>query len=344
MSTAEKLPIAKQLAARPGGFSNGEFAKAAGIVSTAAGAYISLYLSQGHIFRGQPEGQHSRYFHTQQAAAEYKASREKPLARLDGDPVAIARDAVKRMKNTVLSTSALSELMNVAPPAIDAALAPLVAEGMLTRISVQRKGAAEYDYRWSSTWMPKDEHFERCRGATVAPPAASVSPVAPPTPSRLVTTSPVPVPPRPIGARTPQEAAEQGRRGAATKTADNALQRAFSQPAATLGWAAAEAAAPAPAPVAAATPAPTLPPATMAPRPAPNPAPAAPPAESKTEAVDASDVIDVDDLVCAMNDRGELALSIQGGRTVRFKPGRALQLKRFLSNTQVLEQVTGCAA
>jgi hypothetical protein len=47
----------------------------------------------------------------------------------------------------------------------------------------------------------------------------------------------------------------------------------------------------------------------------------------------------VDDLVCAMNSHGELALDLGDGRNIKFPPAQAYYLKHFLVNTTVLEHL-----
>lgn len=51
------------------------------------------------------------------------------------------------------------------------------------------------------------------------------------------------------------------------------------------------------------------------------------------------ETIGPDELVCAMNSKGELALDFLDGQQVQISPAQALTLKRFLDNTSVLEEL-----
>lgn len=50
-------------------------------------------------------------------------------------------------------------------------------------------------------------------------------------------------------------------------------------------------------------------------------------------------ILEADDLVCAINSRGELAIDLGAGHLVKFPPAQALILKRFLGGTTVLEDL-----
>lgn len=322
--TSERLlAIARQLGAGPDGFSNSEFARAAGVSSSNAGGWLSTFKGQGKVHRARLEGQHFRYFDTEQRAIAYEANHQKPLARNDHDPVDVARKAVRLLKAGTVSSSGLSQVLKMAPQVIDAALAPLAASARLTRISVLRKGVAEFDYRIGVAWVPKDEDFEICRGAVVAP-VATVSPVEPPA-AGGVKDAPPP--------STPQERIEAGRRGAASKAAAAAFDTSFAAPPANLGWAVAPAQASGPECEAGLDLEPRAEHAALAPN-APEAAYAEPAGETTPV-----ELIEVDDLVCAMNSRGELALDLGDGRNIKFPPPQAYYLKRFLANTTVLEQL-----
>jgi transposase len=326
--TSERLlAIALQLGAGPDGFSNSEFARAAGVSSSNAGGWLSTFKGQGKVHRAKLEGQHFRYFDTEQRAIVYEANHQKPLARTDHDPVEVARKAVRLMKAGTVSTSGLSEVLRMAPQVIDAALAPLAASAKLTRISVLRKGVAEFDYRIGVAWVPKDDDFEICRGAVVAP-VATVSPVAPPASGeRLAGVKDAPPP------STPLERIEAGRRGARSKAVADALDTSFAAPPANLGWAVAPAQQPAPEGEAEPDLQPRIEHAALAPN-APEDAYAEPAGEAATV-----ELIEVDDLVCAMNSHGELALDLGDGRNIKFPPAQAYYLKHFLVNTTVLEHL-----
>jgi len=54
-------------------------------------------------------------------------------------------------------------------------------------------------------------------------------------------------------------------------------------------------------------------------------------------------LIDAGDLAFAINSEGEFVIDLGQGDLVRFSAGRALQLKRFLGNTTILEALAGAA-
>jgi hypothetical protein len=323
-SSGNVLPIAVDLSRRPQGFSNGEFASAAGITASAAGAYIAAYVQRGHIFRGAPEGKHGRYFDTADRARAFAAGNEKPGFRSDASPEAIAREAVAHMRKQMQSTFALAELCKVQPRQVDEALAPLVTAGKLTRVDVLRKGVAEFDYRWSATWVPTEADFASCKGGGSAP-AARTSPIAPPAPGKLAS---APAPGSPSRSALPDDHVRTGRSGGVSKAAKTSLDRAFAQSPQSVGWA--------------------LAPSETKAR---EPETSRPSAETcasdrgtKGEVLDTSVKpvslqIEVTDLVCALNSRGELALDLGDDVLVKFKPKHALVLTRFLAGTTVLEQM-----
>lgn len=345
-SSGAVLPTAVDLSKRPQGFSNGEFASAAGVTASAAGAYIAAYIARGHIFRGAPEGKHGRYFDTPERARAFAAGNEKPGFGIDASPEAIAREAVAHMRKQMQSTFALAELCKVRPRQIDEALAPLVAAGKLTRVDVLRKGVAEFDYRWSATWVPTEADFALCKGGGTVP-AASTSPVAAPAPGKIASAPAPTSAPRPA---LPDDHVRTGRNGAASKAAKTSLDRAFAQSpqsvgwsikadgVATLddkmGWAAHKAEEFAEAH--------GLP--TFSSAKAPGEETQVPARETKRDRLlipvkPVALQIDATDLVCALNSRGELALDLGDEVLIKFKPQQALVLARFLAGNTVLEQM-----
>lgn len=308
------LTIARELAARPEGCSNGEFAKAANLSATAAGSFLGKYVGIGHIFRGAPEGKHSRFFDTQERADAFRDGNETPPVNATVSPVQIAREIVSHLSTSradeathgrkVLSNFALAELCKVSPAQIDAALAPLVDAGKMTRISVLRSGTAQFDYRYSAAWVPTRADFALCEGGTAAP-EPSISPVAP--------SPPQPAPPAPAPAATPPgPAPAHFAVGTDFVPADMVARihgdAAFSRPAA-LGWGMEE-------------------------------EPEETGSRDHVAAPAGSLDLDVEDLVCAFNSRGELVLDLGGGVQARFKPNKALVLSRFMAGChEVLEAI-----
>jgi len=363
MSGAEdRLAIALQLAARPDGCANGDFAQAAGLTSTTAGAYLNSWVKAGRLFRAAIDGQRLRFFDSAASAQAYQVRRqttgptETPVA---CDPVQLARRAVGYIKKGTIGSADLAKVCGASAPAIDAALAPLVVPGRLIRVPVLRRGESEFDYRLSAAWAPKDEDFAACALATAAP-IPSISPVAPPSPKALS------APPSSRPQISTAERAQASRNGGASRVASLSLEQ--SQAAGnSLGWApAAQIKTPS------ATTAPAQAPAAADPT---QQTPAAQPEAGRlvravqalatqtgedagrildwlcdgglaqmaltysraSQEVPGCSVIRVDDLVCAMNSRGELALDLDEARQMVFPPAQALYLKRFLVNTSVLE-------
>jgi hypothetical protein len=317
VSLATVLPVVKDLAKRLDGFSNADLAKAANINASAAGAYLTTYVSAGHVFKGAPEGKHPRYFDTAARAEAFRAGNQKPQLATSASREEIARAAVAHLRKQTLSSSALAELCKLPVAAVDAALAPLADAGKLTRVSVLRKGVAEFDYRWGATWIPADADFALCRadGPKDAPQPA-VSPVAPPAPSARAA-APSSRAPKPATPALTESPTDSGRRGGASRRDALARDRAFSQTPQSLGWA--PAAAPKVQPVAA--------------------EPAAPRSDTPCACERAGTQLEATDLVCALNSRGELALDLGDDVLVKFKPRHALVLTRFLAGNTVLEQM-----
>ncbi len=255
---------------------------------------------------------------------------------------AIARMAVIKLRNTMLSSVTLADLCHTSPDVIDAALAPLVAAHKLTRIDVLRSGVPMFDYRYSAAWVPSDADFKFTAPGTAPHPA--VSPVAPPAPKRIAP-APAPKPalaPRPAPVAPPVNPASPwyklGNRDqkpadmtAATPAAEPydalaagaELGRKMGVPAekledaaAALGWQLNQVNGLDDATLDAARSTDTLP-----------------------------NILEADDLVMAINSRGEFVIDLgNGGGLIKFPPAQALCLKRFLDNTSVLEELASQGA
>jgi hypothetical protein len=158
-----------------------------------------------------------------------------------------ARQAVAVLRKKPAGTGELARACSVDPAFLNDALAPLVDAGKLMRINAFRNGAAEFDYRFSATWVPVAGDFDLCIGGGHAP-VAAISPVAPATPTRLAPAAPPATAPAHVvrPAMTQEERVEQGRRGAATKHDRHVLDRTLAQSPQSLGWAPAPSSAPEP--------------------------------------------------------------------------------------------------
>jgi hypothetical protein len=331
-SLSSVLPIVQQMAKRPEGFSNGDLAKALDIKPKPTGYWLKMCLNSGHIFLGKPEGKFGRYFDSAAHAEAFTRGNQKPEFAAGASHAATAQQAVEHLRNQTFGSSALAELCGVPPAFVDAALAPLVDAGKLMRINAFRKGAAEFDYRWSSTWMPKPEDFEVCRGGGTAP-APAISAVAPPAPGKLEARgAPASLPAHVTRPVLREDHITSGKSGGHSKAARDSLARAFAQSPRSLGWA--------PAPATKQVRGETKPPApeTKPPVAETNSAAAEPRAQIQINDKPPRQ-IDVTDLVCALNSRGELALDLGDDVLVRFKPKHALVLTRFLAGNTVLEQM-----
>lgn len=221
------------------------------------------------------------------------------------DPNAIARMAVIKLKGAVLSSVVLAEQCHTTPEVIDAALSSLVDEHKLTRISVLRGGVEMFDYRYSAAWVPKEADFAFNAPAHVPHPA--LSPVAPPKPRPAPAPTSAPV--KPIQPRDALEAgAELGRKMGIpdSKLADAAK---------ALGWQIGKVTG--------------LDGATLE-------------ASQSTDTL--PNIFEADDMVMAINSRGEFVIDLGDGDLVKFPPAQALCLKRFLDNTSVLEELSAQGA
>lgn len=241
------------------------------------------------------------------------------------DHSAIARVAVIKLKGTMLGSVALAIACNTTPDVIDAALAPLVEAHKLSRISVLRSGIEMFDYRYSATWVPKDSDFEfKAPGSAPHPSLSAIAPPASKPVAPEKRTAPVPPkvtqasashtdgPAKRQSAPEPHDAlaagAELGRKAGIPEHKAHA-------PVPVLGWQIRDAG--------------QLDGATF---------------DAATSAETVPNILEADDLVMALNSRGEFVIDLGGGDLVKFPPAQALRLKRFLDNTSVLEELAGQGA
>ncbi len=325
MNQTKYLEIAKQLAARPQGFTYLELATATGLKSMQAGSVIGGYMRKGILFSAKrPSDRLTRYFLTREAGQAYSTRVDTLEAALQQvDLAAIARAAVSVMKRdfkALYSSPQLAQACHCSAATIDQALAHLADTRKLIRIAVMRGEANMFDYRASVVWVPCDADFAVIEAAAV--PAAETSPVAhhkSQAETRWVTapvTAAAPTAPTaPAGtvAATPVDAlaagAELGRKQ--HHEAPHAGERVVP---ASLGWQVAHED-----PEAGALDQATL------------------------DAVTASDtpvnVHEASDLVCALNSRGEFVVDMGDGLVLKFPPPQAVAIKQFLVNTSVLESL-----
>lgn len=251
---------------------------------------------------------------------------------------AIARMAVVKLKGQMLGSVALAIACHTTPEVIDAALAPLVDAHKLTRISVLRSGVEMFDYRYSATWVPKDADF--AFNAPDAAPHPALSPVAPPT-IRRVSVDPLPRPAPAKPAPKPAVTLRELRSQAAPPTqpydalvAGGELGRGMGMPIeqtaakssavfGDLGWI-------------------INPVETIGGERATHLDEATLDAAMSLETV--PNILEADDMVMALNSRGEFVIDLGGGDLVKFPPAQALCLKRFLDNTSVLEDLAAQGA
>ncbi len=166
-----------------------------------------------------------------------------PVAVADLSHEAVARRAVAMLRGTTIGSTTLASSCKVAPAFIDAALAPLVDAGKLMRINAFRHGGAEFDYRWSATWVPQDSDYALCKGGGTAP-SPGISPVAPPAPGKLEkAAAPAALPAHVTRPVLREDHVQNGKSGGHSKAAKASLDRAFAQSPQSLGWA------PAPGPI-----------------------------------------------------------------------------------------------
>ncbi len=238
------------------------------------------------------------------------------------DQGAIARMASVKLKGTMLGSVALAIACNTTPAVIDAALDPLVRAHKITRISVQRQGVEMFDYRYASTWVPKDADFEFSGPASA--PQPTLSPIAPPAPAPVAAPKkPAPVP-QVANPASPWHKDGQAARQPASPAPDALIvggelgrkiglnDKQATESAALLGWQLHKGG--------------QLDDATL---------------DAATSAETIPNVLEAADMVMAMNSRGEFVIDLGGGDLVKFPPSQALSLKRFLDNTSVLEELAG---
>jgi hypothetical protein len=270
----------------------------------------------------------------------------------------LARRAIGLLSGATRSSVDLAGACNATKADIDTALDPLVQARKLIRVDVMRGGQPMFDYRYGAAWVPRDADFDQGAGSPV--PAPKVSPVAAPAPAP----APVPVPapaPAPAPEAKVTNPASPWRKPNHLQLPGSPVLAERVQPAQAPGPVA-------PAPAPAEKPAPKEPTAkpaadalasgaelgkkTRAPvvpvftspknlgwkigQPAVEP--------SVRDAIASGQetmpgCLEADDLVCAINSRGELVLDLGGDEIVKFPPVQALYLKRFLDNTSVLEEL-----
>lgn len=254
----------------------------------------------------------------------------------------LARAAVVKLRDKLLSSVQLAAACSCSPAQIDTALAPLVDAHKLTRVTVMREGIKMFDYRYSAAWVPASEDFNFTTGGTA--PVAELSPA----PERR------PVPWEANNPKTPWRQSTTGRSAGATA----AVAAPAGQPSTT--WTApqmlnlpvvemSQGQETATLLKVKATGFPPLLPEfsealkASADEPTPQAAGTAPQAYGWA-AAEPSQTLVADDLVCAINSRGEFVLDLGGDQIVRFPPAQALVLKRFLDNTSVLEELAAGGA
>lgn len=235
---------------------------------------------------------------------------------------AIARMAAIKLKDgATLSSVTLAEQCHTTPEVIDAALAPLANAHKLTRISVLRRGVEMFDYRYSAFWAPKEADFDFEAPANV--PHSALSPVAPPKPRPAPAPTPSPVNPATpwrklgslVGMNKAIEPCDALASGAVLGQKMGVPDSNLADAAKALGWQIGKATG--------------LDGATLE-------------ASQSTDTV--PNILEADDMVMALNSRGEFVIDLGGGDLVKFPPAQALCLKRFLDNTSVLEDLASQGA
>lgn len=314
--------IALQLAARPEGVSNAEFAAESGKASENAGSRLVAMTKAGKLFKAQPHGQRSRWFATQAAADAFVRTGTTPDQHTPTAPAGttladVARECVAKLRNDqTRSSEDLAELCKASPGLVDQALAPLVDAKKLVRVSVYRMGKPMFDYRYGAAWKPCDADFNFDAVASV--PLASLSPTPAPKPpkAKVVAAPAAPAPAKPKLIGLPVVVQGQPAPPPSTDASFPPLLPEFERELANeavyakaMGWQVAEG------------------------------------DESLVPGADdePSKTLVQSDLVCAINSRGEFVLDL-GTSVIQFAPSQALVLKRFLDNTSVLEELAAGGA
>lgn len=295
-----------ELANRPAGVTCEEFAEAAGIAKNNASVALSSGLKSGRLFKVRPPAGVTHYFADNSVATAWALESHiaGPEVQAPGPTKQseLARQAIRTFtKNAICSSVQLAHLCGSTAAAIDQAFDPLVAAGKLQRVPTQRAGVDMFTYRFSALWVPKDEDFQFADAP--ATPKAGISPVAPPKLKAKPAPAPAPIAASPAPqTRTVASAPASAPAQAPASAVDLALTHAN-----TLGFRD--------------TTEPTVAPDTL---------------DVLVGDLESS-LIEASDLVLAINSRGEFVIDLGQGDLVRFPPAQALQLKRFLVNTTVLE-------
>lgn len=303
-----------ELADRAGGVTCKELAEAAGVADSNASVALSTSVKSGRLFKVRPLLGVTHYFTDNAMATAWALQNH--IATPDektkgpGKQADLARQAIRTFtKDAICSSVQLAHLCGSTAAAIDQALSPLVDAGKLQRVPTQRAGVDMFTYRFGALWVPKDADFQFA-DATAAP-KAGISPVAPPKPKAKAAPAPAPISPppgpapaTPAASPAPAETPKQ----ASTPATSSALTQESS-----LGF------------------------------------------RDETDLTETPDTLNVlvgdlqpelieaADLVLAINSRGEFVIDLGQGDLVRFPPAQALQLKRFLVNTTVLENLEATA-
>ncbi len=303
-----------ELANRPEGVTCSEYAVEAGIADNNARVALSQAVKGKRLFKVKPEVGLTHYFSDSAMATAWAlenhiavTEENTPVLNKQAD---LARQAIRTFtKDAICSSVQLAHLCGSTAEAIDQALSPLVDAGKLQRVPTQRAGVDMFTYRFGALWVPKDSDFQFA-DATAAP-KAGISPVAPPKSKAKAAPAPAPISPPPAPA--PAAPAASPALAETSKQASTPATSSASTQESSLGFR---------------------------------------DATDLTETPDTLNVlvgdlqpalIEAADLVLAINSRGEFVIDLGQGDLVRFPPAQALQLKRFLVNTTVLENLEATA-
>ncbi|MES2401850.1 MAG: hypothetical protein V4573_17800 [Pseudomonadota bacterium] len=296
------------MASRPQGVTNGETAKALAISSEDAGGSLASGVQCGWLFKSRRPGENTHYFTTNTAAKSWLDDPYRSNTVMDKVTHGVlAQAAIKKFKaGDIRSSYELADTCNCSAQVMDQALAPLVEAGKLLRVPTQRSGIDMFTYRYSACWVPKPEDFNFA--ATGQQPKASVSPVAP-SKKKDLPPAPAPAARSPVAVSRPAAPTPQPRQVQAQPTAPVLPGN--------LGF-------------------------TFAAAPSTSSDPDAALLAAMVDSPDAP-VIEAADLAFAINSLGEFVIDLGQGDLVMFTPEKALQLKRFLGNTTILESLEGAA-
>lgn len=332
-----------ELAARPQGVTNGELAKAAGLRSSDAGGPLASAVTRERLFKARLEGDVTHYFTTATAATSWADQANKSPTVMDLATLGvIAKSATAKLKGGIMQTSyELANLCSCTPAILDQALALLVDAGKMIRVNTQRSGIDMFTYRYSSCWVPAEADFNFA--GTAPAPKAKVSAIAPPKPAPAPTAPPPAAKPPtapPVRSRTVKKADASINPGAIWPgSLEDPPHHHPSADATSLGNLAR-------------LDAPHLH--------TPHPSSTAenlgfkfadePESDYDREVLKAmvespdAEVIEAGDLSFAINSLGKFVIDVGQGDVVAFTAEKALQLKRFLNNTTILESLEGVAS